>query len=84
MAQRMIFRGNQTGRIYVFTMDVDPEYQYIEICQGGTSLGTMTKSVFVSNINYKLQRENRELVSINGQSIPFRLPTEKFESEWFC
>ena len=38
IAQGMIFKGNRSGIIHNFTMDVDPGYKYIQKFHGG---GTM-------------------------------------------
>ena len=32
---------------------------------------------FISSVNLKLKNENGELVSFNGQSVTFRLPTKE-------
>ena len=54
-------------------MTVDPGYIFVENFAGGvTWYMTETKDV-ISSISFKLKKENNEMVSINGQSISFRL-----------
>ena len=73
IAQGMIFRGEISGIIHNFTMDVDPGYIYIEKVRGGAQWYiTESKEIF-SSICFKLKNENNKLVSFNGQSITFRL-----------
>ena len=54
-------------------MTVNPRYKYLESLAGGvTWYMTETKDAILS-ISFKLKTEIKELVSINGQSISFRL-----------
>ena len=54
-------------------MDVDPGYKYIEkVCEGVQWYMMDSKDNF-SSICLKLKNENIQQVSINGQSITFRL-----------
>ena len=72
-AQRMIFRGNCGQRNHNFSIDINPSYRYIEQLKGGFQCYFMNTNGFISNINFKLNNEKKELASINGQSVPFRL-----------
>ena len=69
----MIFKGKRTGNIHKFTMDIDPGFKYIQKFRGGVQWYKMETKSFISIISFKLKNENNELVSINGQSITFRL-----------
>ena len=73
IAQGMIFRGKRSGKIHIFTMDVDPGYKYIEKFRGGVQWYMMESKDIISSICFKLKNENNQLVSFNGQSITFRL-----------
>ena len=73
IAQGMIFKGIRSGIIHNFTMDVDPGYKYIEKFRGGIQWYMMESKDIVSSICFKLKKENKNLVSFNGQSITFRL-----------
>ena len=69
----MIIRGNRSGIIHNFTMDVDPGYKYIEKFRGGVQWYMMKSKDIISSICFKLKNENNQIVSFNGQSITFRL-----------
>ena len=69
----MIFRGEQSGIIHNFTMDVNPGYKYIENLRGGVLYYMMESKDINSSICFKLKNENNQIVSFNGQSITFRL-----------
>ena len=73
IARGMIFRGKRSGIIHNFTMDVDPGYKYFEKFRGGVLWYMMESKDVISRICSKLKNENNQLVSINGQSITFRL-----------
>ena len=73
IAQGMIFRGKRTGVLMNFTMDVDPDYKYIEKFRGGVQWYMMETKDIISSICFKLKNENGNLVSFNGQSVTFRL-----------
>ena len=73
IAQGIILKGRRSGTIHNFTMDVDPDYKYIEKFQGGISWYMLKTTDFISSINFKLKNKNNELVSFNGQSVTFRL-----------
>ena len=73
IAQGMNFKGKRTGIIHNFTMDVDPGYLYIEKFRGGVQWYMMESNDIISSICFKLKNENGNLVSLNGQSLTFRL-----------
>ena len=73
IARNMIFKGKRSGIIHNFTMDVDPGYKYIEKFHGGVQWYMMETKVIISSICFKLENENENLVSFNGQSFTFRL-----------
>ena len=73
IAQGMIFRGKRSGIIHNFTMDVDPEYKYIEKFRGYFQWYMMESKDVISRICFKIKNENNQLVSFNGQSVTFRL-----------
>ena len=59
-------------------MDVDPVYKYIEKFRGGVLFYMMESKDIISSICFKLKKkENNQVVSFNGQSITFRLPTKE-------
>ena len=69
----MIFKGKRTHIVHNFTMDVDPGYKYIEKFRGGVQWYMMETKDVISSVNFKLKNENNGRVSLNGQSISFRL-----------
>ena len=73
VAQGMTFRGKRSGIIYNFTMDVNLGYKYIEKFRGGVQWYMMESKDILSSICFKLKNENNQIVSINGQSITYRL-----------
>ena len=73
IARDMIFKGKRSGIIHNFTMDVDPGYKYIEKIRGGVQWYMMESKDIISSICFKLKNENDQIVSLNGQSITFRL-----------
>ena len=73
IAQGMIFRGKRSRIIHNFTMDVDPGYKYIEKFRGRKQWFMMESKDIISSICFILKNENGNLVSINGQSVTFRL-----------
>ena len=74
----MIFKGKRSGILHIFTMDVDPDYKYIEKNCGGVQWYMMEIKDIISNFCFKLKNENNPIVSFNGQSITFRLSIKKF------
>ena len=77
VAQGLIFKGKRTGIIDNFTMDVDPGYKYIEKFRGGVQWYMMESKDVISSIYFKSKNENNRIVSINGQSVAFRLSIKK-------
>ena len=73
IAQGMIFKGERSGIIHNFTMDVDPGYKYCEKFRGGLQWYKMESKDIISSICLELKNQNNHLVSFNGQSISFRL-----------
>ena len=59
-------------------MDVDTGYKYIEKFRRGIISYMMSSNDYISKINFKLKKDNGELVSFNGQSIIFRLSITEF------
>ena len=72
-AQGMIFKGKRSEIIHNFTMDVDPGYKYIEKFHGGVQWYMIELKDIISNSCFKLKIENKQIVTLNGQSIAFRL-----------
>ena len=60
-------------------MDVDPGYDNFENIRGGIQWYMMQIKDFVSGKTFTLKNENLELVSVNGQSITFRLSVREFQ-----
>ena len=58
-------------------MDVSPGYKYIEKFRGGVLYYMMESKDIISSISFNLKNENNELVSLNGQSISFRLSVKE-------
>ena len=75
----MIFKGKRTGIIHNFNMDGDPGYKYIEKNRGGVLYYMMESKDIISSFCFKLKNENNQKVSVDGQSITFRLPTEEIQ-----
>ena len=73
IAQGMIFRGKRSVIIHNFTIEVDPGYKYMEEFRGGVLYYMMENEDIISSICFKLENEYVNLVSVNGQSITFRL-----------
>ena len=73
IARGLIFRGKKSGIIHNFTLDVDPGYNNIEKFHGGVQWYMMESKDIISSNCFKLKNENIQLVSLNGQSITFRL-----------
>ena len=73
IAHGMTFRGKQWQVFHKFTMHVDPGYKYIKKFRGRIQWYLMESKNFISNNNFKSKNENGNLVSINGQSIFFRV-----------
>ena len=79
-AQEVIFRESRIEIIHNWTMTVDSGYKFVGNFAGGISWYLIKTSIFISSICFILKIEINELVSINGQSITFRLSNKKFNS----
>ena len=73
IARGKIYRGKQSNIIHNWTMTVNPGYKYVEQFFGGITWYMMESKDIVSSICFKLENENNQLVSFNGQSVIFRL-----------
>ena len=71
IAQGMIFKGRRSGVTHNFTMDVSPGYKYIEKLRGGVQCYMMESKDIISNINFRIKKENNQIISFNGESITF-------------
>ena len=69
----LIFRGERSGIIHNFTMDVVPGYTYIEKFQVGVQWYMMESNDVISSVIFEIRNGNNNLVSFNGQWITFRL-----------
>ena len=69
----MVFKGERSGIKHNFTMDVNPGYKYIEKFRGNIQWYMMESKDTISSICFKLKNESNQLVSLNGQSVTFRL-----------
>ena len=58
-------------------MDVNLGYKYFEKFRGGVQWYMMERKDIISSICFKLRNENNQLISINGQSITFRLSNKE-------
>ena len=54
-------------------MEIDPGYENIEKFRGGIQWYMMGSKDIISNICFKLEKENSQQVSFNGRSKTFRL-----------
>ena len=77
IAQGMIFKCKRSGIVHNWTMTVDPGYKCVESFTGGITWYTMETKGIISRICFKLKNENGNLVSINVQSVTFRLSIKK-------
>ena len=59
-------------------MDVNPVYKNIEKFRGGVHWYMMDTKNFISRVNFKLKKENAQLVSFNGQSVTLKLSIKEF------
>ena len=73
IAKGMIFEGKRSGKIMNFTMSVSPGYKYVCRFEEGVEWYMMESKDVISSISFELKNEDGDLVSFNGQSIPFRL-----------
>ena len=73
----MIFKSKRSGIIHNFTMDVDPGFKNIEKARGGVQWYKMESKNIISSSSFKLKNEIFELVSVNEQSVTFKLSTKE-------
>ena len=78
IAEGMIFKSKRSGIILNWTMTVDPGYRYVRKVAGGFTWYLTESKHVISSICLKLENENIELVSFNGQSVTFNLSIKKF------
>ena len=57
MAQGMIFKGERSGIIHIFTKDVVPGYKYIENFRAGINWFMLEIEEFLSSVNLKLKNK---------------------------
>ena len=69
----MIFKEKRSGIIHNLNMDVSRGYKSIEKCRGGLQWYMMQTKDIISSICFKVEIENNQIVSLNGQSISIRL-----------
>ena len=79
IAKGKIFKGKRSRLIHIFTMDVDPGYNYIEKFRDGVQWYMMESTDNNASICFNLKIENGKLVSFNGQSITFRLSIKEIQ-----
>ena len=73
----MIFKSKRSGIIHNWNIDVNPGYKFIERFSGGITWYMMESKDVISINGFKLENENNQLVSFNGQSFTFRLSIKK-------
>ena len=78
IVQSLIFKSNQAGIIHNFTMHADAGFKYIEKFREGLQWYMVESNDFISNISFKLKKENGDIVSFNGESKTLRLSSKAF------
>ena len=73
IAQGMIFKGKRSGTNLNFRMDVDCGYKYIEEFRGGVQWYRMESRDIISSFSFIMNIESNQIVTLNGQTITFRL-----------
>ena len=73
IATGMIIRGQRSGIIHNWSMNVNPGYKSVEHFSGGITWYMMWSKDIISSISFKLKNKNNELLSFNGQIITFQL-----------
>ena len=76
IAEGIIFKGRQSRLIHIFSLVVEPGYNYLKKFRGGVRWYMMESIEFFSKISFYIENENGKLVSFKGQSITFRLSIE--------
>ena len=54
IAQGLILRGKRSGRLHIFTMNVNPGYNYVEKIRRGVQWYMMGSKDFISSISFEL------------------------------
>ena len=73
IAKGLIYNQQRIGIIHIFTMDVNPGYNFIEKFRGGIQWYMMGSKDNISSICFNLKNEHGKLLSFSGQSVTFRL-----------
>ena len=73
IAEGMTFKQKRSGILDNWTLTVNLGYKDVESFAGGVTWYMMETKGVISSILFKLENENNELVTFNGQSISFRL-----------
>ena len=73
----MIFKGKLTGKVFNWSMNINPAFKNIEKFIEGVQWYMKSSNDFFSKISLELKNEHGELVSFNGRSVSFRLSIEK-------
>ena len=77
-SQGMIFKGERSGLMHKFILDVGLGYKYLENFRGGVQYYVVETRDFIASISFILKNESGSLSFINGQSITFPLSMKKF------
>ena len=80
IAKGMIFKGEGSGILDKFTVDVDPGYKYIDRFRGGVQWYMRESKDIISSLCFKLKNENNDLVSFNRQSFSFTLSIKEIQN----
>ena len=78
IAQGLIFKGKRSGIIHVWSIDVNPGWKFIEKFRRGVQWYMLESKDLISINCFKIKNGNNKLVSLNGQSITFRLSIKEF------
>ena len=73
IALGIFFENRRSSIIHNFIMNENRGLRCVEKFRGGVHWYMMENKDFISNINFKLKKENNEIISFNGQKITFRL-----------
>ena len=58
ICQEIIFKEKRTGILHISSMDVDPGFKYVKSFRGGIQWYMIERKDFISNISFKLKKEN--------------------------
>ena len=75
----MIYKQKRSGIIHNWTLTVNSGYKYAKSFAGGITWYMMETKDVISSISFKLQKENTDLVSFNGQSVSFRISIKEIQ-----